>query len=102
MSSKPTVLWDTLEWKRLRARFRRANPHCIACGQPTRHVDHIVPARLAPHHALDWSNLAPYCHSCHSRKTMLYDRGRPTKARLSSCNAQGYPTDPDHPWNQSR
>lgn len=57
------------DWRKLRAEWVEANPTCIECGAPAKHVDHIVSIREAPHRRLDPSNLRSLCHSCHSRRT---------------------------------
>lgn len=57
------------DWRRLRAEWLNVNPTCVACGEPAKHVDHIVSIRDAPMRRLDPSNLRSLCHSCHSRRT---------------------------------
>lgn len=56
-------------WRTLRAAFLRDHPDCVVCGQPTEHVDHILPVRERPDLALDVDNVQALCWSCHSRKT---------------------------------
>lgn len=60
--------YDT-EWQALRKLFIDANPQCILCGAPAKHVDHIRTIREAPWLRLEPSNLRSLCHSCHSRHT---------------------------------
>jgi 5-methylcytosine-specific restriction protein A len=59
------------EWKRVRNAYLIAHPICCACGQPSRHVDHVVPLRRGGSN--DASNLQALCASCHSRKTATVD-----------------------------
>jgi 5-methylcytosine-specific restriction protein A len=73
-------LYSTRRWRRLSQRVRARTPVCEACKasgrtpRPTRHVDHIRPAREA------WargelrgfwaeSGLQAFCARCHSEKT---------------------------------
>lgn len=58
-------------WRRIRAAFLRRHPICSACGASATEVDHIVPIARGGTHA--WSNLQPFCKSCHSRKTAHHD-----------------------------
>ncbi|WP_082735305.1 MULTISPECIES: HNH endonuclease [Hyphomicrobiales] len=70
------------DWRALRAQFIAANPQCVECGAPAKHVDHIRTIREAPHLRLDPRNLRSLCHSCHSRHTARTQPfGRPTAAR---------------------
>jgi 5-methylcytosine-specific restriction protein A len=32
------------EWRELRAAFIKANPMCVKCGDPAKHVDHVLRA----------------------------------------------------------
>jgi len=51
-----------------------------------RHVDHIVP--LSQGGTNETSNLQTLCHSCHSRKTVLYDGGFGRERRSANDVAQ--------------
>lgn len=46
-------------------RFIAEDP-CVYCGVPSGSVDHIDPVMLGG--TSDWTNLAPACSSCNSRK----------------------------------
>lgn len=61
------------KWRRIRAQYLKAHPDCIACGDPAKEVDHILP--LAEGGTHQWSNLQPLCKRCHSQKTVLFDGG---------------------------
>jgi 5-methylcytosine-specific restriction protein A len=63
------------EWRRLRDQFLASNPACIGCGDEACEVDHIKSVRLFPELRLTWTNLRPYCHRCHSRRT-AFDQSR--------------------------
>lgn len=90
-------------WRRLRRQVLEAEPLCRFCRQagkltPATVVDHIVPIREAPTRRLDRTNLAPLCTHCHnavkqSEEKLGYDKG---------VGADGFPTDPRHPFNHKR
>jgi 5-methylcytosine-specific restriction endonuclease McrA len=90
------------EWRKLRADFIKANPHCAAlgCARPTKHVDHRLSRRKRPDLALEASNLRAYCHRCHSRKTVAIDNalGHLARKAVRGCDASGLPRDPAHRW----
>lgn len=65
--------YSTARWKRLRNRFRKANPLCEACKakgitQAMDIVDHITPI-LDGGAPYDWSNLQSLCTPCHNSKS---------------------------------
>lgn len=60
-------------WRRRRGQFLEDHPHCLICGKPANHVDHIV--ALAAGGADDESNWQPLCHAHHSQKTAQTDGG---------------------------
>lgn len=62
--------YDAL-WRKVRKAFVIAHPTCstAGCGKPTTDVDHVKSIREAPELRLEWSNLRPFCHECHSRHT---------------------------------
>lgn len=59
-------------WRRVRSDFIKAHPVCCVdgCGKPATDVDHIESVRDRPDLRLRWSNLRPFCHPCHSRRTV--------------------------------
>lgn len=59
------------DWRRCRRMFLAKNPTCCECSQPATDVDHIRSVRERPDLRLSWSNLRPYCHPHHSRRTAL-------------------------------
>jgi 5-methylcytosine-specific restriction endonuclease McrA len=68
-------------WRRVRADFLAAFPRCVGygprqgkCDGRATEADHVVAVRDAPHLRLHWSNLRPYCKSCHSRRTATEQR----------------------------
>ncbi len=84
-------------WQKLRAHVLAAEPlcrHCTAEGhtQAATDVDHADgnPGNNS------LVNLQPLCHEHHSRKTAS-DHGKTVRA---ACDANGWPTDPRHAWNE--
>lgn len=87
------------DWLRLRKRFIVAHPKCCECGKPAQAVDHIKTVRERPDLRLVWDNLRSMCFSCHNRRT-AYDQVHAERRRLRAANADGTPSDPNHPWNK--
>lgn len=58
-------------WKRCRRLYLEQHPNCSTpgCGEAATDPDHIISIAERPDLRLSWSNLRPYCHSCHSRRT---------------------------------
>jgi 5-methylcytosine-specific restriction endonuclease McrA len=84
-------------WISLRDRWRRSHPCCARCGAKAQHVDHIIDIRTAPERRLDWFNLQSLCQPCHNAKTAADRAGKPIGPH-GGCDADGNPTDPQHPW----
>ena len=84
------------KWRKLRLKFLAYRPNCERCGKPATDVDHIRSVNQYPELMLSWDNLRALCHSCHTKRT-LNDQIHNDKA--NPCGLDGYPTDPDHPWN---
>ncbi len=68
-------------WRDFRAEYLSRNPLCVAllrdgrrCGRPATDVDHKKTLASGADR-FDETNLASYCHSCHSRKTAYFDGG---------------------------
>jgi 5-methylcytosine-specific restriction protein A len=57
------------DWRALRKLFIAANPMCVLCGAPAKHVDHVLTIKQRPDLRLDPKNLRSLCHPCHSRHT---------------------------------
>lgn len=89
-------------WRRLRKRHLMLNPCCVRCGAVGTDVDHIETVRSAPHRRLDPSNLATYCHPCHSRVTQWEDNPHAKRNPRRGATVQGLPLDPAHPWAKAR
>lgn len=70
----------TRGWANFAREFLADNPHCISQihagkGIPATDADHIDGLGPTGPRGFDRSNLAPYCHSCHSSKTARHDGG---------------------------
>jgi len=59
--------------RQARLEYLAANPNCRRCGREATQVDHIV--ALADGGADEDHNKQPLCGSCHSRKTVYFNRG---------------------------
>lgn len=86
--------------QRLR-RLKRTNGLCERCTSKGRvaiatAVDHIVPLALGG--SDEDGNTRNLCDACH-REVTAGQFGRERAKGLGGCDANGFPTDPDHPWN---
>lgn len=64
-------------------------------------VDHIRSIEERPDLRLEMSNLRSLCTSCHNARTAAdqgFNKGKRVVAR--GCDAQGWPSDPQHGWNR--
>jgi len=68
------ALYGSRRWRIVRARYLKAHPWCLHCGQPATVVDH------AHGHTGDWlrrfwdeQQWQPLCAGCHGRKTIAVD-----------------------------
>jgi hypothetical protein len=91
--------YQSKEWKRLRAQHIKRFPLCAVkgCGAKAKIVDHIVSVKRAPNRKLDPLNLQSLCAFHHGVITAAYDKD----SIAGQCDVDGYPMDPNHPWNQS-
>jgi 5-methylcytosine-specific restriction enzyme A len=99
-----TWLYNTQRWQRLRRLKLQVNPLCESCLKQQRieaatAVDHIVAVK-APggeaYPALD--RLMSCCASCHNGKTRIVEQ-LGAELTVKGCDINGYPLDPNHPWN---
>ncbi|WP_288297318.1 HNH endonuclease signature motif containing protein [uncultured Pyramidobacter sp.] len=72
--------YQSTEWRKLRAAYRRAHPLCEEClregrTEPAVIVDHVkeIADGGDPY---DWDNLRSLCLACHNRKTAAERRRR--------------------------
>jgi 5-methylcytosine-specific restriction endonuclease McrA len=90
-------LYDSAEWKRVRAHILTERVLCELCKAQGRvvpgvEVHHI--ADLADGGApFDADNLQLLCTSCHSIITKTH--------RIKGCAADGSPLDPNHHWHRT-
>jgi 5-methylcytosine-specific restriction protein A len=87
---------STRRWRELRAAKLEANPTCelqlSGCESAAVEVDHIKQLRDGGER-FDWSNLRSACDACHKQ--------RHGKQKRYGFDVDGYPLDPEHPWNKS-
>jgi 5-methylcytosine-specific restriction protein A len=67
------ALYQTPEWRRLRAVVLAEEADCRVCGERATVVDHIVPHLGDLMVFLDRRNLQPLCKRCHAVKTSRHD-----------------------------
>lgn len=72
-------LYKDAKWNRYRFRFLHHNPKCYSCPNPSKHVDHLIPARTDAAGFWREGNHVPLCASCHSFVTAKFDRCDPPK-----------------------
>lgn len=94
-----TIPLNSAAWQKLRAAVLTREPLCRMCKtlgivELATNVDHLSgdPSDNSA------ENLQPLCHACHSHKT---GRERAGLAVQHGCDANGWPQDPNHAWNQS-
>lgn len=99
-------IYNTAQWKRLRALKLAASPLCEECLQggrvkPAMAVDHVVPVRLGGPEFPPLNGLRSLCLRCHNQKTARGPEAgavRTTKP-VRGCDADGRPLDAAHPWS---
>lgn len=96
-------LYDRADWKRLRRWKLRKDPLCERCKRSTPPavrsatvVHHIVAHEGDMRLFLMPTNLQSLCKPHHDREAQQEE----ARGYHSSSDAQGYPTDPNHPFNR--
>lgn len=89
-------------WQEARRSYLRANPLCAMCNAEGRVeaaavVDHIVPHRGDMAIFWDQDNWQSLCKRHHDSDKAAMERSGRVR---SGADADGWPTDPKHPWNQ--
>jgi len=98
-------IYDTTQWRKLRARKLKTNPLCEPCMKrgkltPANTVDHNVAVEAGGPAFPPLDGLTSMCPSCHNLKTNAKDRpDRKGRGLVRGCDLNGNPLDPDHPWN---
>ena len=92
-------LYHTARWLRVRAAQLAEHPLCHMCLErgvvtAANTADHVVPHR--GDETLFWcGELQSLCTPCHNGDKQREEHGGTRRG----VDAQGYPTDPNHPWN---
>lgn len=100
--AKPWAHLYDRRWRKRRAEQLRLHPLCEYCMRSRGKVtaatvaDHRIPHRGDP--VLFAGPLASCCAPCHNGMKQELE----TTGRLRGCDLNGYPLDPNHPWNAER
>ena len=79
------ALYDTPQWREVRARVKQRDGACRMCGTTANlTVHHIRPAADDEAAALDMDNLVTLCRKCHGR----IDGGKSARARAAGSPAK--------------
>lgn len=62
------------EWRKARAAYLTAHPHCAMCGQRATHVDHIIPHKGDDRLFWDRNNWQPLCAHHHNSTKQREER----------------------------
>ena len=95
-----TRFHSTANWQKIAKAQLAREPMCQGCeSAPATAVDHVIPiSHGGP--MRERSNLQSLCRDCHQEKTNVEKQGRRWIApKHRGCDRDGYPLDPEHPWN---
>lgn len=87
----------------IRRRFRQDEPLCAVCKAKGKVVawaelDHIIPLFKGGVDSTDpFENRQGLCKPCHAEKTRV-----DLNYKEIGADAEGWPIDPRHPWNQKK
>lgn len=82
------------QWRSIRRAQLERFPLCEDCNEPANEVDHNTGDTSRNLIGIELSSL---CKPCHSRRTAARERGE--VPRIIGCDVDGWPLDPNHPWN---
>lgn len=101
-SGNQDSFYSSAEWLAVRRRVLKRDGYCcVRCGASVQgkglaRVDHIVGFKVDRRLALVLSNLRTLCVPCDNAVG-----GRTKRNSIhGGCGPDGYPTDPQHPWNK--
>ena len=87
---------DSAQWRAIRKAQLERFPLCEDCNGPANEVDHNTNDTSRNLIGVELSSL---CKPCHSYRTAARERGLPM---VRGCDANGFPLDPNHPWNTEK
>ena len=62
-------LYNTTQWRKMRALILKENPNCVKCGisknETVLDIHHVIPPRGNEELFFDINNCVPVCKSCH-------------------------------------
>lgn len=89
---------NSAQWRAIRKAQLERFPMCEDCrDQPAREADHHTNDTSQNRIGIDLSSL---CKPCHSRRTAARQHGRETG--IWGWDVNGWPLDPNHPWNKEK
>ena len=96
---KERRLYDSVQWRKARARYLAAHPLCVMCLRVGRErratvVDHIKDHGGDPGLFWDEDNWQGLCAACHSGSKRVMTKHGYSQA----TDASGFPVDVGHPW----
>jgi 5-methylcytosine-specific restriction endonuclease McrA len=95
-------LYNKRAWHRARKRQLAAKPYCERCFErdgcvvSAQAVHHETPIKVDPTRAFDATNLRSLCVNCHNAE---HGRGVARNYSIEIDPRNGFPTDPNHPFN---
>ena len=88
--------YGTKEWREPRRIALVRYPICTRCEHKSSViVDHKIPHKGDRQLFFDGNNLTGLCKKCHDSWKQRQEHKRVDTA----CDDEGYPSDPNHPWN---
>lgn len=103
--SKHQKLYGTNRWRKRSGQQRHEHPLCKMCADKGLVTAAEVADHVVPHHgivALFWfGELQSLCKRCHDKTKQLIEKGS-YKGYSEEIGTDGFPVDPNHPFNRKK